>query len=230
MNRRPIRLLCTVAAGLVVLASCASGPFAGGPAETAPPVSITRYADAAPPRPPEQVAVDNRAIAQAALPTDADLPGFASASPTEARLLLCPTATETVPDSIVHASGSWSGTGDQAGRTLTVTVVFDPEKAPADRLLATLLPQDCAEDAGGFHYVYDRQPFEQSDGWSGALNTILATDTRTGQHSYRTAYLVSKGDALVNVVASRADRETFDPSVDETAAHALELVLGRFAG
>ncbi|MGP4020382.1 hypothetical protein [Saccharopolyspora sp. 5N708] len=228
MNRRPIRLLCTVAAGFVVLAGCSSP--SDGLADTAPPVSITRYPDAAPARPPEQVAKDNRAIAEDALPADADLPGFAPASPGEARLLLCPAVTEAVPDSVVHASKTWTGTGDQVGRTLTVTVVFDPQNAPADRLLATLLPPECAEDTGGFHYVYDRQPFEQSDGWSGVLNTILATDTRSGEHSYRTAYLVSKEDALVNVVASRAGRETFDPTVDETAADALKVVLRKFAG
>jgi hypothetical protein len=225
MNRA---LTATCALALAVLAGCSTTP-ADGVSDKAPPDTITPYASTAPPEPPEQVAKDNRALTRAAMPTGKEVPGFAAARPKQATLMLCPTLAKTVPGSITQAYDVWSGRGANAGRTLAVTVVLDPAKAPADSMLATLLPQDCAVDANGMHYVYDRQPQERSDGWEGVLNTIVATDTRTGKHSYSTAYLMSKGDALVNVVASRAGRDRFDPSVDEAAAHYLDLVLGRFA-
>jgi hypothetical protein len=222
----------TAIVGLVLLAGCTSNPQSTeDPAGlTAPPGTLTTFPSIAPARAPEQVAQDDRATAQAAMPTDADVPGFARPAQQPATTLkLCPARTQTVPDSIVHTFGFWSGTGANEGRTLTVAIVLDPANAPADRLLATLLPQDCAVDANGFHYVYDRQPYERSDGWSGTLNTILATDTRTGAHSYESAFVLSKGDALVNVVAGRSARDTFDPSVDEAARKYLDLVLDRLA-
>ncbi|MPZ84287.1 MAG: hypothetical protein GEV28_29365 [Actinophytocola sp.] len=222
------RLLMCLAALLVVAGCSSSGGSADDAARnTAPPGTVTPYASTEPPRPPKQVAKDNKAVAAAALPTS--VPGYAPAPPKEASLKLCPTLVKTVPGSLVQAFNVWRGTGANAGRTLAVTVVYDPENAPADGMLATLLPPDCAAEADGTHYVYDRQPQERSDGWEGVLNTILATNTQTGAHSYETAYLMSKDDALVNVVASRANRDTFDPSVDQVAADTLETVLARFA-
>lgn len=227
MNRALTGAACLLA--VVVAAGCSTTPDGSGVSDKAPPGTITPYASTAPAEPPAQVAKDNRALAQAAMPTNKDVPGFAAAKPKAATLMLCPVLAKTVPGPIVHSYDVWSGRGANAGRTLAVTVVLDPAKAPADSMLATLLPQDCAVDAAGTHYVYDRQPQERSDGWEGVLNTIVATDLRTGRHSYASAYLMSKGDALVNVVATRAGRDRFDPSVDEAAAHYLDLVLGRFA-
>lgn len=226
MNRA---LTAACVLSLAVLAGCSTTPADSGVSDKAPPDTITPYASTAPPEPPAQVAKDNRALTRAAMPTGRDVPGFAAAKPKQATLMLCPALAKTVPGSVVQAYDVWSGRGANAGRTLAVTVVLDPAKAPADTMLATLLPQDCAVDANGMHYVYDRQPQERSDGWEGVLNTIVATDLRTGKHSYATAYLMSKGDALVNIVATRAGRDRFDPSVDEAAAHYLDLVLGRFA-
>ncbi len=220
------RLLVLLVA--LVLAGCTAEP--ADDASTAPPDTITRYPSTEPAAPPEQVAKDNAAVAAAAVPTDADVPGFAPAHPAEATLLLCPPLAQPVPGTVVHSFGGWAGTGADAGRTLAVTVVLDPRNAPADTLLATLLPPDCADEADGVRYIYDRQPVERPDGWTGVLNTIVTTDTRTGATRYDSAYLVSKGDALVNVVAGRADRDRFDPSVDESASRYLDLVLERFAG
>lgn len=207
------------------LTACTS---AEDPAAVAPPDTITRYPSTEAPVPPSVVARENTATVAAAVPTDAEVPGYTPATP-PAVLMLCPTSTQEVPKSIVHAAGTWAGAGNNADRTLAVTAVLDPKQAPADRLLATLLPPDCPPKADGKDYVYDRQPIERSDGWTGVLNTILATDTATGAHSYTSAYLLSKGDALVNVIATRQNRSSFDPSVDEVAAKYMELVLGRFA-
>lgn len=223
MSRLPVLFLFAA----LTLAGCTADP--ADDASTAPPDTITQYPSTAPAPPPEQVAKDNAEVAAAAVPTDADVPGFAPARPTEATLTLCPPLARPVPTTIVHSFGVWEGTGADAGRTLAVTVVLDPRNAPADTLLATLLPPDCAEEADGLRYVYDRQPVERSDGWTGVLNTIVTTDTRTGATRYDSAYLMSKGDALVNVVAGCADRDRFDPSVDESATRFLELVLERFA-
>lgn len=222
------RLLSCLAAVLVVAGCSSSGESADEAARnTAPPDTITPYASTAPPEPPAQVAKDHRAVAAAALP--ASVPGYTPAPPDQATITLCPTLAKTVPGELVQAFNVWRGAGANAGRTLSVTVLYDPSNAPADSMLATLLPPNCATEADGASYVYDRQPQERSDGWSGVLNAILATNTRTGAHSYTSAYLMSKDDALVNVVASRANRDTFDPSVDEVAADTLETVLGRFA-
>lgn len=198
------------------------------PAAQAPPDTITRFPSTAPPVPPSVVARENTTTVAAAVPTDAEVPGYTRATP-PAVLMLCPTSTQELPKTIVHAAGTWAGAGDNADRTLAVTAVLDPQQAPADRLLATLMPADCPPRADGKEYVYDRQPYERSDGWTGVLNTILTTDTATGAHTYTSAYLLSKGDALVNVIATRQNRATFDPSVDEVAAHYMELVLDRFA-
>ncbi|HEY0454397.1 hypothetical protein [Actinophytocola sp.] len=221
--KRP--LLCLAAVALV-LTGCSADPSAEEAARnTAPPDTITPYASTSVPT--SRVVADNKAVTAAALPTS--VPGYAPARPKEATLRLCPPLAKTVPGKLVQAFNVWHGTGANAGRTLAVTIVYDPENAPADSMLATLLPPDCATDAGGTHYVYDRQPQERSDGWEGVLNTILATDVQTGAHSYESAYLMSKGDALVNVVASRTNRATYDPTVDQVAADYLEAVLERFA-
>ncbi|GAB3442071.1 hypothetical protein GCM10027436_27340 [Actinophytocola sediminis] len=216
-----MKLLCALVC-CVVLTGCTATP-ADEAAAVAPPGTITPYASTEPPTPVADLARQNRDIAAAAVPTE--VAGFAPKATTEAVLTLCPSLAAPVPAELVHAFGTWTA----AGRTLAVTVVLDPANAPADQLLATLLPSDCPAQADGVHYVFDRQPIERSDGWTGVLNTILATDQRTGAQSYTAAYLLSKGDALVNVVAGRADRATFDPSVDQTAADQLELTIARFA-
>lgn len=210
-----------------VLAGCSATPAADDPAGVAPPATISTYASTEPASPPAEVARQNRDVAAAAVP--ARVPGFTPATAGEAVLRLCPSLSRPVPADLVHAFGVWSGSGRDAGRTLAVTAVLDPENAPADQLLATLLPSDCPAEADGVHYVFDRQPIERSDGWTGVLNTILATDQRTGEHTYEAAYLLSKGDALLNVVAGRADRSSFDPSVDETAADTVERAIAAFA-
>jgi hypothetical protein len=215
--RRPL-----LAVLFFALTACAT--TAPDPEATAPPDTITRYPSTAPEAPPSVVARENGATVTAAVPTDADVPGYTRADPAGV-LMLCPTAPQQVPASIVHATGTWSA----PERGLTVTAVLDPQNAPADTLLARLMPQDCPDRKDTKHYVYDRQPYERSDGWTGVLNTILATDTATGAQSYTSVYLLSKGDALVNVIADRANRATYDPSVDEVAAHFMELVLDRFA-
>jgi len=108
--------------------------------------------------------------------------------------------------------------------------VLDPKEAAPDTLLATLMPQDCPKrDENGTTYVHDRQPYER-DGWTGALNTSVAT-TAGGARYYESTYLISKGDALVNVVAGREPVDaatTFDPTVDEVAARCLDTMVERF--
>lgn len=222
------RLLPFLAALLVLTGCSGSGESEQEAARnTAPPGTVTRYESTAPPVPPAEAAATNKEIAAAAVPES--VPGYAPATPEQPTLRLCPPLSKPVPANLVQAFDVWRGTGANAGRTLAVTVIYDPEQAPAETMLATLLPPDCAGEDGAMHYVYDRQPQERSDGWTGVLNTILATDTRTGAHSYESAYLMSKNDALVNVVATRADRGEFDPSVDEAAADMLEQVLESLA-
>jgi len=113
------------------------------------------------------VAQDDRATAQAAMPTDAEVPDSPArlSKPATTLKSLPGPGPRPCPIRSCTTFGFWSGTGANEGRTLTVAIVLDPANAPADRLLATLLPQDCAVDANGFHYVYDRQPYERSDGW-----------------------------------------------------------------
>jgi hypothetical protein len=195
------------------------------PADHAPPDTISRYPSTA--AAPSVVARENGETVAAAMPTDAEVTGLTRpASPPPTTLKLCPTASREVPPSLVHASGYWSN-GTQS---LAVVAVLD-QKAPADQLLATLSPQACPDkDDKGNSYVYDRQPYETPDGWTGSLNTSLRTDT-TGAKSYEAIYLLSKNEALVNVVAAGpvGPTITYDPAIDETAAHYLKLVLDRFA-
>jgi hypothetical protein len=196
------------------------------PADVAPPDTITRYPSTAP-VPPSAVARENGEVVTAALPTDAEVTGLTRpAAPPPTTLKLCPTAPREVPSSLVHAAGYWSA----GARSLAVVTVLD-QKTPADQLLATLTPQDCPDkDDEGNQYLYDRQPYESPEGWTGTLNTSLRTDA-TGNRSYEAIYLLSKNDALVNVVAGGPVGPTvnFDPAIDETAAHYLQLVLDRFA-
>lgn len=207
----------------VVLAGCSAGEE---PVEHAPPDTISRYPSTAP-VPPSAVARQNGQTVTAAMPTDAEVTGLTRpATPPPTTLKLCPTAPSEVPSTLVHAAGYWSG----GGQSLEIVTVLD-QQAPADHLLATLSPQSCPDkDDEGNSYVYDRQPYETGDGWSGTLNTSLRTDT-TGAKSYEAIYLLSKNDALVNVVAGGpvGPAVTFDPAIDETAAHYLKLVLDRFA-
>jgi hypothetical protein len=209
------------------LAACSANP-GSDPADHAPPDTISRYPSTAPPVPPSVVARENGQVVAAAMPTDADVTGLSRpAAPPPATLKLCPTAPREVPASLVHAAGYWTG---DAGRSLAVVAVLD-HTTPADQLLAVLSPQDCPDkDSKGNQYVYDRQPYETPEGWTGTLNTSLRTDA-TGARSYEAIYLLSKGEALVNVVAGGpvGSTVTFDPAIDETAAHYLKLVLDRFA-
>lgn len=222
------RLLLWLAAVLLATACTTSGESPEEAARnTAPPGTITPYASTAQPVPPAQVAANNKAAATAAIP--ASIPGYTPAPPPTATLRLCPPLAKPVPRDLVQAFNVWQGTGPNAGRTLAVTVIYDPEKAPADSMLATLQPPDCPTDVNGMQYIYDRQPQDRSDGWSGVLNTILSTDTKSGARSYESAYLMAKDSVLVNVIASRADRATLDPSVDEIAATTLEKVLAQLA-
>jgi hypothetical protein len=212
----------------LALAGCSAGPDTD-PADVAPPDTISRYPSTDPPVPPSAVARENGQTVAAALPTDAEVTGLTRpATPPPTTLKLCPTAPREVPASLVHAAGYWAG---GAGQSLAVVAVLD-QKTPADQLLATLSPQNCpAKDDKGGQYLYDRQPYESKDGyWTGSLNTSLRTDP-TGAKSYEAIYLLSKDDALVNVVASGpvGPTVTFDPAIDETAAHYLQLVLDRFA-
>lgn len=183
------------------------------PAATAPPDTISRYPSTAPP------ATRDNTIA--VLPTDAEVPGY-TRTQTDPVLKLCPTSPQDVPSSITHAFGAW-----QAGdRTMTVAAARE-----ADQLLATLAPPDCPDkDDQGNTYRYDRQPYESPDGWVGSLNTSMRT-TPAGTKQYEAIYLLSKGDAVVNVVAAAPVGPTvnYDPATDEVAAHYLQLVLNRFA-
>jgi hypothetical protein len=222
------RLLVGLAA-LLLLAGCTESDESAAEAarNTAPPDTVKPYVSTQPPVPPAQVAATNKAVATAALPTT--VPGYTAATPTAATLRLCPPLSKEVPGKLVQAFNVWQGTGPNAGRSLAVTVVNDPQNAPADSMLSTLLPPDCATMANGMQYVYDRQPQERSDGWTGVLNTILSTNTQTGAKSYESAYLMSKDGVLVNVIASRANQGTFDPAVDEMAAKTLDTVLSQLA-
>jgi hypothetical protein len=210
----------------LVLAGCSASP--GDSADVAPPDTITRYPSTEPPVPPSAVARQNGQTVAAAMPTDAEVTGLTRpASPPPTTLKLCPTAPRTVPSSLVHAAGFWAG---GTGQSLSVVAVLD-QKTPADQLLTTLSPQDCpSKDDKGNQYLYDRQPYETKDGWEGSLNTSLRTDS-AGNKSYEAIYLLSKNEALVNVVAGGPVGPTvnFDPAIDETAAHYLQLVLDRFA-
>jgi hypothetical protein len=219
-------VFCSVALLLTACTTTGESPEEAA-RNTAPPGTITPYASTAQPVPPAQVAATNKAVATAALPTT--IPGYTPAPPPAATLLLCPPLAKPVPRDLVQAFNVWQGTGPNTGRTLAVTVIYDPAKAPADSMIATLQPPDCPTSANGVQYIYDRQPQDRSDGWSGVLNTILTTNTQTGARSYESAYLMSKDSVLVNVVASRADRAALDPSVDEIAATTLEKVLSQLA-
>ena len=209
----------------LALAGCTAQTEA---ADVAPPNTVTRFPSTAPPVPPSVVARDNGQTVTAALPTDADVTGGLTrpASPPPTTLKLCPTAPREVPSTLVHAAGYWAG----GGQSLAVVTVLD-QKTPADQLLATLSPQSCPDrDDQGNQYVYDRQPYESPAGWTGTLNTSLRTDAG-GARTYEAIYLLSKDDALVNVVAGGpvGPSVNYDPAIDETAAHYLQLVLDRFA-
>ncbi len=221
-----MRRLLAVLLFALVLTGCAAGP--DDSADVAPPDTISRYPSTAPPVAPSDVARENGQVVAAAMPTDAEVTGLTRpATPPPATLRLCPTAASEVPSSLVHAAGYWAG---GAGQSLAVVAVLD-QKTPADQLLATLSPQNCPDkDDQGNQYLYDRQPYESKDGWTGTLNTSLRT-APTGARTYEAIYLLSKNDALVNVVAGGpvGPAVNFDPAIDETAAHYLQLVLDRFA-
>ena len=85
----------------LVLAGCTADPT--DDASTAPPNTITQYPSTAPAAPPEQVAKDDAEVAAAAVPTDADVPGFAPARPAEATLTLCPPLARPVPGTAVSS-------------------------------------------------------------------------------------------------------------------------------
>jgi len=190
---------------------------------------ISETADAGSP----PVAVrDNGAVVAAALPGDADVPGYTRQPdpPRDVVVKLCPSVVETLAGDTVQASNIWRGTGADAGRWVYAVAALDAAQAPPDKLLATLMPPACpARDDDGTTYVHDRQPYER-DGWTGALNTSVAT-TAAGARYYEATYLISKGDALVNVVAGREaiDASTaFDATADEVAARCLDTMVQRF--
>jgi hypothetical protein len=197
---------------------------------SAPPGTVSRYVSSTAPVPPSVAAQQNAAIAAAALPSDADVPGYTRPADQPTTVLkLCPTIVEVLETDVVRASVFWRTAAQDA--SIYAVAVLDPVNAPADRLMATLAPPDCPDrDEGGTRYVHDRQPYER-DGWTGWLNTSLATPL-SGARYYQSSYLLSKGDALVNVAADRVvvDATTsFDPTVDAAATHCLEVVLDRFA-
>jgi hypothetical protein len=209
--------------GVLVLAGCSAG---GGPAGQAPPVTVSSYVGMSQTVAPPVATRDDAAVVAAAVP--AEMPGYTKdADQPTVVVRLCPGVVEQLAGGTVRASTLWAGDAD---RSLYAVAVLDPERAPADRLLATLVPQDCPKrDENGTTYVHDRQPYDR-DGWTGFLNTSLAT-TSSGTRYYESAYLISKGDALVNVVASApaGAATTFDPSVDEAAARCVDTMVERFA-
>jgi hypothetical protein len=198
-----------------VLAGCSAGG-GGGPAGQAPPVTVSSYVGMSQTVAPPVATRDDAAVVAAAVP--AEMPGYTKdADQPTVVVRLCPGVVEQLAGGTVRASALWAGDGD---RSLYA----------ADRLLATLVPQDCPKrDENGTTYVHDRQPYDR-DGWTGFLNTSLAT-TSSGTRYYESAYLISKGDALVNVVASApaGAATTFDPSVDEAAARCVDTMVERFA-
>ena len=216
----------------LVFALVACTGESGGDETSAPAGTVSQLPSSLPTAPPSVLAQQNAAIVAAALPTGADVPGYTRPANLPTTVLkLCPTIVETVPSEVVRASVLWRGAAQGTAESVYAVAVLDPVNAPADRLMATLAPPDCPDrDEGGTTYVHDRQPYER-DGWTGWLNTSLATPV-SGARYYQSSYLLSKGDALVNVVADRtlADATTsFDPTVDEAATHCVELVLDRFA-
>jgi hypothetical protein len=218
-----------VAVLVFTLAACTDE--SGGDDETsATKVTVSQLPSSTGSVPPSVLAQQNAAIAAAALPTDADVPGYTRpANQPTTVLKLCPTIVETITSDVVRASVLWRTTAQDT--SIYVVAVLDPVNAPADQLMATLAPPDCPDRGdGGTTYVHDRQPYER-DGWTGWLNTSLATPV-SGARYYQSSYLLSKGDALVNVVADRVvvDATTsFDPTVDAAATHCVEIVVDRFA-
>lgn len=218
--------------GFVLVFALAACTGESGEDETsAPPGTVSRYASSTASVPPSVVAQQNAAIAAAALPSDADVPGYTRpANQPTTVLKFCPTIGEVLENDVVRASVFWRTAAQDA--SIHVVAVLDPVNAPADQLMATLAPPDCPERGeGGTKYVHDRQPYER-DGWTGWLNTSLATPLSGAARYYQSSYLLSKGDALVNVSADRAvvDATTsFDPTVDAAATHCLEVVLDQFA-
>jgi hypothetical protein len=168
----------------------------------------------------------NAEVVAAALPTDADVPGYTRLTQQPATFVrLCPSITETFDGPEVHASGTWR---NDSGAVYVVTVL-DPENAPVDELLSKLAPSTCPErDGNGTKYLHDKQPFTRA-GWTGDVNKSLVTPIAGGQY-YVVSYLLSKGDALVNVIVdgTLAPGTTGNPAVDETAESQVELVLDRF--
>jgi len=215
--------------GVLVLAGCSAGA-GGGAADQAPPVTVSSYASMSETVAPPVATRDDAAVVAAAVPSD--VPGFTKRAdqPQTVVVRLCPGVVDQLVGGTVQASTLWAGTGADADRSLYAVAVLDPEQAPADRLLATLVPQDCPKrDENGTTYVHDRQPYDR-DGWTGLLNTSLAT-TSSGTRYYESTYLISKGDALVNVVASApaGAAANFEPSVDEAAARCVDTIVERFA-
>jgi hypothetical protein len=213
----------------LVLAGCSAGGT-GDPADQAPPVTVSSYASMSATEAPPVARRDDAAVVAAAVPPD--VPGYTKPAdqPRDVVVRLCPGIVAKLAGGVVRASALWAGTGAEGDRSLYAVAVLDPEQAPADRLLATLVPQDCpARDENGTTYVHDRQPYDR-DGWTGSLDTSLAT-TSSGTRHYESTYLIAKGDALVNVVASRPvdANTTFDPGVDEAAARCVDTMVERFA-
>ena len=229
--KHALRAARTLLGFVLAFALAACTEESGGDGASAPPGTVSRYASSTASVPPSVTAQENAAIVAAALPSDADVPGYTRpANQPTTVLKLCPTIAEVLDNDVVRASVLWRTAAQDA--SVYAVAVLDPVNAPADQLMATLATPDCPDrDEGGTTYVYDRQPYER-DGWTGWLVTSLATPVSGGARYYQSSYLLSKGDALVNVVADRGvvDATTsFDPTVDAAATHCVELVLDRFA-
>lgn len=214
---------------VLVFTPAACTDESSGDEASAPTGTVSQFPSSTASVPSSVTAQQNAAIAAAALPTDVDVPGYTRpANQPTTVLKLCPTIVETVTSDVVRASVLWR-TAAQDGSIYAVAVL-DPVNAPANQLMATLAPPDCPDRGeGGTTYVHDRQPYER-DGWTGWLNTSLATPV-SGARYYQSSYLLAKGDALVNVVADRVVDATtsFDPTVDAAATHCVEIVVDRFA-
>lgn len=214
------------------LTACSVSPVPSTKQQSDKQMPTPTWASASSPLPPihspdPTVTAKNRDTVRAALPGDGEVSGFTRVRQPVA-IMLCPALTRAVPKAITYSAKVWSGTGEDKDQILSIVAGYDPTRSITDSLINTLM-QTCPEDTKKFHYVYDRQPYEKDDGWSGVLNTTLITELRTGKQRYQVAYLISKNGAMVNVVVIKDNQTVFDPAVDEAAASFLEAVLKRFA-
>src|SRR5262245_61112874 len=106
------------------LTACTAEP--AGNHDKAPPGTVTRYESPTSAAPPTVVVREYSAVVTAALPTDADLPGYTRpAGDVPTILKLCPTIVETLTAE-VHGAGAWQGTGGGTQPLVYVATVLDP--------------------------------------------------------------------------------------------------------